>query len=79
METKRHVRLFRNGRSQAVRIPRKFELKGGEAIIRKEGDRLILEPVTGENRLIEVLKTIGPIPYPLPTVEDFPPPAEQVF
>lgn len=79
MESQRHVRLFRNGRSQAVRIPRDFELEGSEAIIRKEGDRLILEPVTGKNRLIEVLKTLCPIPDPLPTVEDPPPPAEQVF
>jgi antitoxin VapB len=34
METVRHVRLFRNGRSQAVRIPKDFELEGSEAIIR---------------------------------------------
>lgn len=32
--TERHVRLFRNGRNQAVRIPREFELPGEEAIIR---------------------------------------------
>ena len=40
----RHVKLFRNGRNQAVRIPREFELPGTYAIMRKEGDRLILEP-----------------------------------
>ena len=27
-ETERHVRLFRNGRNQALRIPREFELEG---------------------------------------------------
>ena len=43
--TERHVRLFRNGRNQAVRIPREFELEGDEAIMRKEGGRLILEPI----------------------------------
>jgi hypothetical protein len=37
----RHVRPFRNGRSQAVRIRREFEPPGAEAIVRKEGDRLI--------------------------------------
>ncbi|WP_338862398.1 AbrB/MazE/SpoVT family DNA-binding domain-containing protein [Mycetohabitans rhizoxinica] len=42
----RHVRLFRNGRNQAVRIPRELELPGNEAIVHREGDRLIIEPVT---------------------------------
>jgi antitoxin VapB len=37
----RHVRLFRNGRNQAIRIPRDLELPGEEAIIRREGARLI--------------------------------------
>jgi len=45
MTAERHVRLFRNGRNQALRIPREFELAGDEAIIRREGDRLIVEPV----------------------------------
>lgn len=36
MHTERHVRLFKNGRNQALRIPRDFELPGDEAIIRKE-------------------------------------------
>ena len=35
-QSERHVRLFRNGRNQALRIPREFELEGEEAIIRKE-------------------------------------------
>ena len=41
----RPVRLFRNGRNQALRIPREFELPGDEAMISKEGDRLIIEPL----------------------------------
>ena len=45
MQADRHVHLFRNGRSQAIRIPKEFELEGDEAIIRKDGDRLIVEPV----------------------------------
>jgi antitoxin VapB len=43
--TERRVSLFRNGRNQAVRIPRSFELPGREVVMRKEGDRLIIEPV----------------------------------
>ena len=45
MQIERPVRLFTNGCNQALRIPREFELPGQEAIIRKEGDRLIVEPV----------------------------------
>ena len=39
----RHVKVFRNGRNQAVRIPREFEFPGEEAIMRKEGNRLIIK------------------------------------
>ena len=39
MQTVRHVRLFRNGRNQALRIPREYEFEGKEAIIYKDGDR----------------------------------------
>ena len=40
----RHVRLFRNNRNQAIRIPVEFELPGSEAIISRDGDRLIIQP-----------------------------------
>ena len=52
MNSERHVSLFRNGRNQAVRIPREFELEGTEAIIRKEGARLIIEPIGSRHRLL---------------------------
>ena len=39
----RHVRLFRNGANQAVRIPREFELPTNDAMMRREGGRLIIE------------------------------------
>jgi tRNA(fMet)-specific endonuclease VapC len=41
--------LFRNGRNQAIRIPREFELPGDEAIIRKEGARLVNRAGSAEN------------------------------
>jgi antitoxin VapB len=44
MDAARNVKLFRNGRNQAVRIPREFELPGEDAVMRKEGDRLVIEP-----------------------------------
>lgn len=75
MDAERHVRLFRNGRNQAVRIPRDLELPGHEAILRKEGRRLVVEPLA-QPSLLAVLRTLKPID------EDFPPidplPAEPV-
>ena len=41
----RQVKLFKNGRNQAVRIPREFELPGSDAVMYKEGNRLIVEAV----------------------------------
>lgn len=65
MNSGRHVRLFRNGRNQAVRIPREFELDAEEAIIRREDDRLIIEPIRKKG----LLATLAALP---PLDEDFP-------
>ena len=72
MHTERHVRLFKNGRNQALRIPRDFELPGDEAIISKEGDRLIVEPVVCPS-LLAVLATLEPLNEDFPAIEDLPP------
>jgi len=39
------AKLFTNGRSQAVYLPKEFRFRGDEVSIRKEGDRVILEPL----------------------------------
>lgn len=39
------AKLFKNGSSQAVRLPRAFRLPGKEAAIHREGDKIILEPL----------------------------------
>ena len=39
------AKLFWNGRSQAVRLPKDFRFEGDEVAIRREGPRVILEPV----------------------------------
>ena len=70
--TERHAALFRNGRNQAVRIPREFEMQGTEVLIRKEGDRLILSPLR-KNRLLDLLASWEPLNEDLPEVEDLPP------
>jgi antitoxin VapB len=70
--TERHASLFRNGRNQAVRIPREFEMEGTEVLVRKDGDRLILIPVR-KNRLLDLLASWEPLDEGLPDAEDSPP------
>ena len=66
MNLERQVRLFRNGRNQALRIPRDLELPGRVATLRKEGPRLVVEPVAAPS-LLDVLARLKPLD------EDFPP------
>lgn len=78
MQSERHVHLFRNGRSQAIRIPKEFELEGNEAIIRKDGDRLIIEPVK-KTSLRALLASWQPLADNLPEIADPPIEAEEFF
>jgi antitoxin VapB len=71
VSTERRVRLFRNGRNQAVRIPREFELPGDEAVLHKEGERLIIEPARPAS-LLAVLATLEPLEEVLPPIPDLP-------
>lgn len=56
----REAKLFRNNKSQAVRIPADFELPGDRVLIHREGDRLIIEPVRRKS-LVEVLASLAPL------------------
>ncbi len=38
------AKLFQNGRSQAVRLPKKFQFEGTDVFIQKVGDSVILFP-----------------------------------
>jgi antitoxin VapB len=67
MNTERQVRLFRNGRNQALRIPRDLELPGRTATLRKEGPRLIVEPVTAPS-LLGVLAKLKPLDEEFPQI-----------
>jgi antitoxin VapB len=69
--TERHVKLFKNGRNQVVRIPRDFELPGEDAIIRKDGQRLILEPAPPRS-LLAILATLPTLDEEFPPIEDRP-------
>lgn len=67
----REVKLFRNNRSQAVRIPVEFELPGDRVLIHRDGDRLVLEPVKTPTTLNELLAAWREEP-PLAPDDDFP-------
>ena len=72
MSGERHVKVFRNGRNRAVRIPREFEFPEEDAIMRKEGKRLIIEPAP-RKLLLAVLKTLKPLDEDFPAIDDSPP------
>jgi len=75
----RHVRLFRNGANQAVRIPREFEFDAQEVVMKKVGNTLVLEPVTlwpqrgsaaALRMALEEIKKLGPCDDPFPDVDE---------
>ncbi|HXV00131.1 MAG TPA: hypothetical protein VG166_06515 [Caulobacteraceae bacterium] len=72
MTVGRRARLFRNGRNQAVRIPREFELPGEDVLMRKDGDVLTIEPARPKS-LLAVLARLTPIDEELPSIVDEPP------
>jgi antitoxin VapB len=51
----KEAKLFRNNRSQAVRIPVEFELPGDRVLIHRDGSKLIIEPVSRPTNIIELL------------------------
>ena len=63
------MRLFRNGRNQAIRNPRNLELPGQEALLCQKGGRLVLEPI-GKPTLIELLESWEPIDTGWPDIDD---------
>ena len=66
------AKLFLNGRSQAVRLPKEFRFRGTEVRISREGDRVILEPLEQTRWPAGFWDTFAPdpdfeVPSPLPT------------
>ena len=67
----RHVRLFRNGANQALRIPKEFELPGKEAEIRQIGRTLVITPITTEKTTLrELLDSWEPMETDFPDVDE---------
>lgn len=76
MNAVRHVRIFKNGRSRAVRIPKDFDFFGDELVMRQVGERLILERVEQRPTLAQILeewRNEPPIDEEWPEIDDPPP------
>lgn len=50
MARKETAKLFRNGRSQAVRLPREFRFEGDRVRIRQVSEGVLLEPLIPDVR-----------------------------
>lgn len=80
----REAKLFRNNRSQAVRIPVEFEMPGDRVRIRRDGNCLILEPIEGPDNIVQLLSKwrdeppLGPQDQ-FPEIVDRPPADEDIF
>ncbi len=70
MSCERHVKLFRNGRNQALRIPRDLEMDADEALLSQEGERLIIVPIKRQTDLAQLLAGWQALDEPIPEVDD---------
>lgn len=59
-DTGREARLYRYNNCQVLRIPADYEIPGDRVMIRRDGERLIIEPVQKKN-LLEVLADLRPL------------------
>lgn len=62
------AKLFKNGQSQAVRLPKRFRFEGDEVEIRKIGDAVLLTPVI--HSWGPLLKSINMFPDDLEIIRD---------
>lgn len=76
--TGRRAKLFRNGRSQAIRIPKEFEMPGEEVVLHKEGNRLIVEPANDDESFFAMLASWEPIDDEFPDIDSDLIPADDV-
>jgi len=74
----RRVSLFKNGVNQALRIPRDLELPTTEALLFREGDRLVIEAYPPTPSLLTTLERLEPINETFPDVDETLPDADPV-
>ncbi|MBL8770366.1 MAG: AbrB/MazE/SpoVT family DNA-binding domain-containing protein [Phenylobacterium sp.] len=74
MGVRETARIFVHGGSQAVRLPKEYRFEGDEVRIRKEGDKVILEPMRRDWEAfwaeIDGLREAAGEPFPHPPRDD---------
>jgi len=53
------AKLFMNGRSQAVRLPKEYRMPGSEVFVERRGDEIVLRPIRTASEGITACKTLG--------------------
>jgi len=69
MQNSRHVSLSTSGYEQILTIPHEFALSSTEVSLRKDGQRLIIEPIP-PNSLLALLMTLPDIPDQFPDIDE---------
>jgi antitoxin VapB len=64
-----HVYLLRDGQNQVLTIPHEFVLPSTEVLLRKEGNRLIIEPIPSGS-LLSLLASLEEITETFPDVDE---------
>ena len=64
-----HISLLANGQNQVLTIPHEFALPNTEVLLRKEGNRLIIEPIR-PGSLLSLLTTLEDITDDFPSVDE---------
>jgi antitoxin VapB len=58
----RKAKLFANGRSQAVRLPKEFRFTGSEVYIERRGDEVVLRAADADDRWARFHDAVGSMP-----------------
>lgn len=67
------AKIFKNGRSQAVRLPKEFRFQESEVRITKAGDKVILEPLKNTAWPEGFWESFTPDPdFEIPEPQNFP-------
>lgn len=70
MSVERKVSFFRNGRNQAVRVPKEFEVAVKSGMMMREGTKLIIETAETKPSLKAWLRTLEPLDIEWPEIDD---------
>ncbi len=71
------AKLFENGRSQAVRLPKDFRLPGNEVAISHMGDAIVLQPI--RHSWVEIYHAMSELPDFMDERNDLPPEERETF